>query len=129
MIGPTERRQLERELAFDLNTSADRGHFADTSVCRIFLDWSVLAATTDYAVVFSQRHFGIEVALSQSDGGTVLWQAAHVARRAEGGLPLSLVSVPLAAFAAIRFNHDDDIVASMVDDVVRRLFVTLPDLR
>ncbi len=129
VIGPTERRRMERELVFDLNDAGDRRHFGDASGCRAFLDWTVLAAASDYAVVFSQRRFGMEVTLSHPGGGTFLWRAAHVARRTEGGLPLSLVSVPLAAFEATRFHQDEDILASMVDDVVRRVFVTLPDLR
>ena len=128
VIGPAERRRIERELAFDLSAVGDRRHFAQGSGCRVFLDWTVLAATEDYAVVFSQRRFGMEITLSQPGAGAPLWQAAHLTRRAEGGLPLSLVSVPLAAFEATRFHRDHDIVASMVEDVVRRLFVTLPDL-
>ena len=128
VIGPAERRRLERALAFDLSAAGDRRHFGDSTGCSAFLDWTVIAASDEYALVFSQRRFGIEVTLSQAGAATVLWQAAHLTRRAEGGLPLSLVSVPLAAFEATRFHQDQDIVASMVEDAVRRLFVTLPDL-
>ena len=126
VIGPAERRRAERELALDLSDARDRRHFASASGCGAILEWTVLAAEDDYAVVFSQRRFGMEVALTRPGDGAKLWQAAHVARRADGGLPLSLVSVPLAAFEATRFHQDEDIVASMVEDVARRLFVTLP---
>ena len=127
-IGPAERRRAERELALDLSDARDRLHFASASGCAAILEWTVLAATDEYALVFSQRRFGLEVALTLPGGGATLWQAAHVAQRSDGGIPLSLVSVPLAAFEASRFHQDEDIVASMVEDVVRRLFVTLPDL-
>ena len=61
--------------------------------------------------------------------GRELWKARHQGIRSDGGLPLSPVSAAVSSFEATRFHLDDDITASLTDDVVRRLIATLPDTR
>jgi hypothetical protein len=39
---------------------------------------------------------------------------------------LSLIGAPVSAFRATRFNQDSDILPSMIDDVLRRMFASLP---
>ena len=53
-------------------------------------------------------------------------QAAHTAQRSDGGVPLSLIGAPVSAFRAARFNQDSDVLPSMVDDALRRIFASLP---
>ena len=36
--------------------------------------------------------------------------------------------MPVAAYEAANLQQDDDMLPSMIDDVMRRIFVTLPDL-
>ena len=58
-----------------------------------------------------------------------LWQAAHSASRSDGTAPISPASIPVGLFSAGRFIGDRDMFPSMVDDTVRRLLISLPDLR
>jgi len=44
-------------------------------------------------------------------------------------VPLSLFSLPLAVLRSAAFQTDDDTVASMLDDLARRILASLPDLR
>ena len=60
---------------------------------------------------------------------SLLWRARHTGIRADGGLPTSFVSVAVHAALATRFAADQDVEPSLVDDVVRRLTATLPDMR
>ncbi|MDX1485090.1 MAG: hypothetical protein R3229_11475 [Alphaproteobacteria bacterium] len=129
VIGPLQRRRLEKRHGVDLNVPGDRRHFARATGCKAYLAWRVLVAEENYFLVWSQRKLRIEAALHRISDDTLLWQAAHSARRSDGSVPLSPISVPVAAFEATSFTADDDVLPSMVDDVVRRLIVTLPDLR
>jgi hypothetical protein len=129
VIGPAERRRLEKHHRVDLGHAGDRRHFAKATGCKTYLRWRVLAAEDKYFLVWSQRRIGIEAALHRAGDDGLLWQAAHIGRRSDGSLPLSAFSVPFAAFEATNFKGDGDVLPSMVDDVVRRLMVTLPDLR
>lgn len=129
VIGPVERRRLEKQHGVDLNREGDRRHFARASGCRSYLRWRVFAAEDNYFLVWSQRRIGIQASLHRIADDGILWQAAHAGRRSDGSLPLSVFSVPFAAFEATNFKGDGDVLPSMVDDVVRRLMVTLPDLR
>ena len=58
-----------------------------------------------------------------------LWKASHVARRSDGSLPLTPISAPIAIYEAGRFSNDQDILPSMIDDTLRRLVISLPDIR
>jgi len=129
VIGPAERRRLEKHHRVEFNHEGDRRHFAKATGCETYLSWRVFAAEDNYFLVWSQRRIGIEAALYRAADDGLLWQAAHIGRRSDGSLPLSSFSVPFAAFEATNFKGDGDVLPSMVDDVVRRLMVTLPDLR
>jgi hypothetical protein len=129
VIGATERIRLLRELAIDIASSDGQKRFGQLTGCRVFLHWRTLEATDGYALVIASRSFGLDLAMTGVSSNIILWRASHVAKRWDGGISLSPVSVVFSAFEATQFHNDTDIIPSMVDDVVRRLFVTLPDLR
>ncbi len=129
VVDMVERRRAERKLIVDLGHAEDRRYFARATGCDTFVRWQVVKAASEFAVVWSRRQVGLEVEMFRDPGGAVLWKAAHVASRSEGGLPLSFLAVPLNAIEASQFHNDADVLPSMVDDVIRRMFVTLPDLR
>lgn len=129
IISPTERRRLERELAVDLSSTDGRQRLGHAANCRGFLDWRTLEVADGYALVYSSRSFGLELEIRRLSVDAILWSASHVTQRWDGGIPLSPFSVAFSAFEATQFHTDKDILPSMVDDVVRRIFVTLPDLR
>ncbi len=129
VIGPGERREMERELALSTLNHKDRRYLAERERCPAYLSWRVTMAGDSHFLVWSQKQFGLEVTLARADDDTILWQAAHSTRRSDGGLPLSLLTLPVAAVEATMFSQDVDQLPSMIDDVVRRLMVTLPDVR
>jgi hypothetical protein len=127
VIGPRERRAAERALALDTRHEADRRYSARHEACPAALEWRLTHLDDSHFLVWSQKKLGLEVRLARAEDGATLWQAAHGTRRADGGLPLSLLSLPVAAAEATLFNRDGDQLPSMIDDVTRRLIVTLPD--
>lgn len=129
VIGPLERSKIERELALDTRDLNDRPYLARTEHCRAYLAWRLVEMNDNHFFVWSRKQIGLEVRLVSADEDTILWQASHTAHRSDGGLPLSLLSLPIAAAKATLFSQDADQLPSMIDDVVRRLAVTLPDVR
>ena len=129
IIGPAERRRLERELAVDLSSTEGQKRLGQATNCRGFLSWRTLEVADGYALVYSSRSLGLELEMTRLSDDTTLWSASHVTQRWDGGIPLSPFSIAFSAFEATQFHTDQDILPSMVDDAVRRIFVTLPDMR
>ncbi len=129
VIAPWDRGRLERDLALDLGDQADRRFFARAQSCPLFLEPMVEGGGDTYLVVWSQQSIELALRLFRAADGETLWQASHQAQRGDGGLPLSIVSVGVSAFQAGRHIADEDVLPSLVDDAVRRIFVTFPDLR
>ena len=128
VIGPLRRDRAARRLALDLNHAGDRRRFGQIESCDAFVRWRVIGLSSANFLVWSRRDFGLDVEMFREADRT-LWKASHVARRSDGGLPLSPLSAPVAIFEASRFSNDRDILPSMIDDAMRRLVVTLPDVR
>jgi len=129
VIGPRERRDTERNLALDTLAAVDRRYFAATENCTSYLEWHLTAADDSNVLIWSRKQIGLEVRLARSADDKTLWQAAHTTSRSEGDLPLSLISLPIVAAKATIFSEDADQFPSMIDDVVRRLALTLPNVR
>lgn len=129
VIGPLERRRLERRHGIELKDQAARRRFAEATACETYLKWRVLVSEDDYFLVWSQRRLRIEAALYRARDDRLLWQAVHTGRRSDGSLPLSPLSLPMAIFDATNLKADADVLPSMTDDVIRRIIVTLPDMR
>jgi len=129
VIDPLERKRLEKTHGIDLKGKSGRRRFAKASGCNAYLVWRVINAENSYFLVWSQRRVRVEAALFRTSDDKLFWQAAHTGRRSDGTLPLSPLSLPFAVFEATNFKADNDVLPSMIDDVVRRLIITLPDLR
>lgn len=128
VIQPRKRDRLLRELALDLHDASNRRWFAGATGCGAVLDWSLTRDDDTFVVVWADRTIGVEAALTGPDGAT-LWRARHDAWRGDGGLPLGPVGALTSAAAATRLREDPELVDSMADDLARRLFATLPDMR
>lgn len=129
VIGPRQRDKLARASAFDLVNSRDRQSFARAQRCSYGVTAQAAQAGTDYLVVWAQHQVGLDLSLSHTESSTELWRARHVGRRGHGGLPLSPISVGLNMFEAGSSSTDEGQLPSLVDDALRRMMVTLPDLR
>lgn len=129
VIHPHERRRLARAMAVDLDHPGDVRQFAASTKCPALLRWQVLNEGNDNAIVWSQKYLSIAAEITRARDGALLWQANAVASRNSGDPPLSLFSLPIAVLRAAAFQGDADTVASMLDDLARRLLASLPDLR
>ncbi len=129
VIHPLQRRRMERELAVDLDHPDDARHFAAAANCPAYLRWQVLDAGFDQTPVWSRKHLLIGAELIRAADGAILWRAQSAAARSSGDVPLSVFSLPLALVRSTTFQNDDDAVASLLDDLARRLLATLPDVR
>lgn len=129
VIHPLERRRLVRSMAVDLEHPTDARHFAAATRCPALLRWRVLEAGHDNALVWSRKHITLNAALIRARDGAVLWRARSTASRSSGDVPLSLFSLPLGVLRAAAFQGDDDAVASLLDDLARRMLAGLPDMR
>jgi len=128
VIGPEDRRSAERKLALNVKNPLDRRYLARNERCQAYLAWQLKEYDDSYILVWSRKKIGLEVKLMLIENDTELWFASHTTYRSEGGLPLSLLSLPIAAAEATIFNQDAEQLTSMVNDAVRRLIVTLPDV-
>ena len=129
VIHPRERRRRVRAMAVDLDHPDDARHYAAATRCGAFLRWKILNAGHDNALVWSQKYLQVGAEITRARDGALLWQARSSASRSSGDVPLSVFSLPLAALRAAAFQDDDDAVASLLDDLARRLLASLPDLR
>ncbi|MDD9915474.1 MAG: hypothetical protein OXT01_12530, partial [Rhodospirillaceae bacterium] len=81
----------------------------------------------DFALIWSLQKLDIEIGMLREH--RLLWKGRHEAGRSDGGLPLSPLSAPIAVARASRLHGDSDAMVSLVDDTVRRIVASLPDVR
>ena len=129
LIDARERRQKQHEQALDLNNDTDLRYFMDRQDCRYVLRSQVKSNYSTYVGFWNDRNIGILLVLENGVNKDILWQASHSSNRSEGGIPLSPFSLGVNAFQASSQRFDTDIEPSIVDDIVRRMIVTLPDIR
>ena len=129
VIHPWERRRQVLNLAIDLHHQPDARQFAAITNCSALLRWSILDMGNDHTPIWSEKRLAIQTELIRAKDGIILWRATAAAVRTSGDPPLSLISLPFAAYKTARFRGDQDEVASMIDDIARRLIENLPDVR
>jgi hypothetical protein len=129
VIGPKARRRAGQKLTLDLTNKQDRKRFARIRTCRYFLEIHEVKAGDVYALVWSERSLTLALSLQRARDGAVAWRATHTASRSDGGLPLSPISLGGAAIRAGMLHGDQEALPSLLDDAMRRMFVTLPDMR
>lgn len=129
VIGPVERRHLLRKLMVNLDNEFDRRHFLATTGCRHFAVPTVKSIDNAYLFFWSQMDVELELAIVRPGDGFRLWHGLHKARRGDGGLPISPLSLGGAAITAGWVQGDGDRLPSMIDDAMRRIVLTIPDTR
>ena len=123
-VGAAEVRSAARRDR--LHVHAEAVAVAAALGCEAVLNWRVVSARADYLVVWAARHLTLEVALVRASDGYVLWTAAHSVSRHDGGLPLTPLSAAFGAAQATLNRASAQDLPSMVDDVLRPMFATLP---
>ena len=129
VIGPRSRHKAEQKLALDLSDRQDQKRFAKIENCRFFLTIHEAISDDVYALVWSERSLTLALTIQRARDGAVVWRATHSASRSDGGLPLSPFSLGGAAIRAGMLHGDQEALPSLLDDAMRRMFVTLPDMR
>jgi hypothetical protein len=129
VIGGSRVREAEARLALDLRDAGDRRLFARRLDCGAVLEIRLHEVGDDYAVLWARRAIGLTLLLRRATDNALLWSAAHTASRSDGGVPLSILSLPVTAARAAALTSDGELFASIADDAVRRMMKTLPDIR
>lgn len=129
VIGPARLRHAEARLGIDMNVASDRRVFARQTRCRALVEIALHEISDDYLVLWAQRGISMTLTMTRIADGKILWSARHRASRSDGGVPLTLLSLPFSAARAVRFKSDPELFASIADDAVRRMMKTLPDTR
>lgn len=127
VIGGGERDFKAIRHGFDLTFPADRMSLSEVLECEAFLEFHLIRPKHSYFLVWSKFEMGIETRLFRQRDGFELWRARHIARRSEGGVPVSPAGLAINAYQANSFSADSDVVDSVSDDLVRRLMASLPN--
>ena len=129
VIGILERQSIEHNLVLDATNINDRKLLSRKTKCKYYLQVTAELYNDTYAVIWAQKSIGLKLTLHGIDDTTILWTAYHQANRGDGGIPLSLISFGMAVFNAGKTASDKEILPSILDDVFRRIYRTLPDTR
>jgi len=128
IAGARLRRAADR-LGIDLKIDSDRRVFARQARCPALVEIHLSQVQDDYMVLWAQRRLTISLVMTRINDGKILWQARHNAGRADGGLPISIIDLPLSVARAGLVTRDTELFASIADDAIRRMMKTLPDVR
>ena len=127
VVGPRVRRREVRKLAIDLRREPDRALLTRALRCPVLVEAKIWQSSEDFALVWSRKNLDLEIVMLRRD--RLLWKGRHNADRSDGGLLLSPLSAPFAVAKASRLHGDGDAMISLVDDTVRRIVASLPDVR
>ena len=118
-----------RKRALDPTHLGDSKRLGRALRCDAQLEIKTVGVENFYAVVWTDLSVTIQLTLVRSRDHAILWRGKHKARRADGGLPLTLIGAGANTFSAGKLAGDTDVLPSMIDDAVRRVMVSLPDTR
>lgn len=129
VIGAAQLRRAESRLGIDMDVAGDRRVFSRQARCTALVKIHLAQVRDDYLVLWAQRGLTVSIAMTRIKDGALLWQARHVAGRADGGLPISVLNLPVSAARAALVSTDPEMFASIADDAARRMMRTLPNIR
>lgn len=129
VIGAARLRRLEASLGLDMRAAGDRRVFARQTRCEALVEIRLSEVSDNYLVLWAHRGLTIDLTMRRIADGRLLWRARHRAGRADGGLPFTVVDLPISAARAAVLSSDAEMFASITDDAARRMIRTLPDIR
>lgn len=129
VIASSRLRHTEARLGIHMGAAPDRQVFARQTGCQALVEIALHEISDDYFVLWAQRGLSMTLTMKRLADDKILWSARHRASRSDGGVPLTLLSLPFSAARAARFKNDPEQFASLTDDAVRRMMQTLPDTR
>ncbi len=118
-----------RNRALDAADKGDRRRLGRALACDSLIEIETVGVDSVYAVIWTDISVGMQLTLRRARDGEVIWRGKHQARRSDGGLPLTIFGAGGSVFAAGRLANDPDTLPSMIEDSVRRMMASLPDIR
>jgi len=118
-----------RTRVFDPAFAPDRKRLARALGCDTVAEIESAGLDSVYAVVWAEISVDVHLTLKRARDAEVLWRGRHRARRGDGGLPIGLFGAGGGALAAGRLAGDADVLPSIIDDSLRRMMASLPDMR
>lgn len=130
VLAGRNRDRQARHLALDLERPRDLVIFAARTGCHHALSVKMGGGGLSYAVIWAERRVELELRLSRiGDRGSLLWSGRAGGSRGDGGLPFSPLGIAGAMFRAGQVASARDQGLSLVDDLLRRIMTSLPDVR
>ena len=111
-----------------LDNPEDWRRFGEAAECNAVLRWAAPEATNEFAVVWARQRLVLQIELIRTENGRRLWVAEGVTERNDGGLPFTPVGAVIGVVRASNMQADDQVLPSMVYDVLRQAFATLPPM-
>ncbi len=93
--------------------------------CEAVVFGDVIEYKQLYAGIYSQMAVGASVELWDTRTGKKIWADKHVARKHEGGIPLTLTDIPMIGFRS-GMNLTEAAKVQTVDDLSRQLTGRIP---
>ncbi len=119
--------RYSRKQALDPNKSNELKQIGAKFSCHTALSWTYWSNEGINVGVWAQKRAGLHLTLTSLDG-KLLWQAKHSAVRSQGALPTSPLGVLSGALLATQLTMNEDVDHSLIDDALRRMVLTLPDM-
>ncbi len=129
VISARQTRNVARKRAFDPAHAGDQIRLGRSMDCPAHLEIGSLGVANLYAVIWTNISVNVQLRLRRNHDHKILWQARHQAERADGGLPMGILGIGVGTLSAAKLASDRDTLPSMIDDAVRRMMISLPDLR
>lgn len=102
---------------------------AAASGCPYWVSMDVGKTDKLFALVWSGHRVDLSISMRRLSDDSLVWQARHSATRSVGGPATSPIGVVLGTVKSAGFLSDDDVAISLIDDAMRRVMETLPDVR
>ena len=128
VVSGLARDETVNNLAFDMAIPVDRRDFARAINCDTVFEYKISKPRHANMLFWSEIKIGLEARLIRQQDGLELWKARHVARRSDGGLSFSPIGIAVNAYDANALSSDKDIIDSVIEDLVRRLMKSMPNM-
>ncbi|MBM4073415.1 MAG: hypothetical protein FJ271_31500 [Planctomycetes bacterium] len=122
------RDQQARYHGVTIASMRDALPLAKTMKCEALVEARIIAAEGTFVVFYAGYQLGLDLRVLRVRDNKELWRSRHAGSRSSGGLPLSLAA-PVFVWSAASLARDEEAIHSLVDELVRRLFVTWPSAR
>jgi hypothetical protein len=112
----------------NLDDPEDWQRFGEAADCNTIVRWAAPEATSEFAGIWARQRLVLQIELVRASDGRSLWMATSATERSDGGLPFTPVAAIVGAVRASNLQANSQILPSMVDDVLRQAFATLPPM-